>query len=510
MLISTLLTLAIASAGQQKIDPATLVGTWVAGGDSKLRTLTFGGDGKFHSVPKDKNSSEFLGTYTVSSDTITIEPHGVTATIKELGGDKLMLDTFGEFKRQRAGGMGRGPAIGGFRIGAPPAPSGKWAVVKSDKGDFTVEMPGPPNGRQSGGGGGFEENSISFQNRSMELIATAIEGPMEVPEGQMAKYLEVLRNRAVERYGKDLKVVSEKPARVGDLDGQEFVVALDRMGVGPMNISGRAFAKGKLSYVLLAIPAARGQDLGPDAQKFLASFTPAGAAGKAAKPAAKSAAKGAPKGVVPSAKAAPPAKKAEASAPNPWGTQVDPDSDVKVRKSDASLTMEIPAKAHLLAPERGVMNAPRVLAPVVGDFAVSVHLSGGFNPVAKSTVKGLSSRQAGGLIVWKDAKNYLVFQHRASLDDGNVVHQAVLEELVGGDKGVTNRQPASDGATFFRLEREGRKLTASFSEDGKEWKALKPVDAAWLDGEVKVGIVAVNTSPTALLARFDNYSLTEK
>ncbi len=496
MLASILLSVAIAQVGQQKFDPSLLVGTWEANAGSKVKTFTFGGDGKFHSVPKG-DGSEFDGTYQLSGDTITIDPHSFTVEIKELGGDKLVVDAAGdviEFRRKGAG-MARGATKGGgFRLGAAPGATGRWAVVKSDKGDFRVEMPGPPNGSGGGGFGGFQESSLSFQDSKMELAVTAIEGPMEVPEDQMAKYLAMLRNRAVERYGKDAKVVSEKPVRAGSLEGQEFVVSLDRMGVGEMNISGRVFARGKASYVLLAIPASKGQSLGPDAQRFLGSFALAGPAGKMASPAPRAPARNAGKGATPSLRKA-------------WGVEIDPDSDVKIRRSDASLTMEIPGTPHVLAPERDAMNAPRILEEARGNFVVSVQVSGAFRPATKSTVKGLSSRQAGGLILWKDDKNYLVFTRRASLDDGKIVNQAVLEELVGGSKGVTIRQPASDAATFLRLGREGKGITAAFSEDGKEWKSLKSVAAGWLDEAVQVGIVGVNTSPTGHSPRFDGYSL---
>ena len=119
-----------------------------------------------------------------------------------------------------------------------------------------------------------------------------------------------------------------------------------------------------------------------------------------------------------------------------WGRVVDPDGDVTFRPSGTTLAVKLPGSAHVLAPERGKMNAPRVVAPARGDFEATVRVAGAFRPVKGSTVKGLSSREAGGLILWKDAANYLVVQHRASIgDDGEVEHQVVLEELVGGREG---------------------------------------------------------------------------
>jgi hypothetical protein len=82
-----------------------------------------------------------------------------------------------------------------------------------------------------------------------------------------------------------------------------------------------------------------------------------------------------------------------------------------------------------------------------------------------------------------------VFQHRVTSADGNATHQSVLEELVAGSKGVTRRQVIPEGATSLRLERKRGRILAAFSKDDKEWKELKPVDTAWAEREVQVGVM---------------------
>ena len=67
-----------------------------------------------------------------------------------------------------------------------------------------------------------------------------------------------------------------------------------------------------------------------------------------------------------------------------------------------------------------------------------------FQPANPSTIKGLDSRVAAGLVLWKDKDNYLVFQRREQLnDEGKEIHQAVLEEIVGADarERPTGREP---------------------------------------------------------------------
>ena len=80
-----------------------------------------------------------------------------------------------------------------------------------------------------------------------------------------------------------------------------------------------------------------------------------------------------------------------------WGQAIDPDKDCKFQAEKGGLTIVVPGKDHDLGIERGVMNAPRVLRPVEGDFIVQVKVSGKFEPGDPDTdqraaFKGLSVR----------------------------------------------------------------------------------------------------------------------
>jgi regulation of enolase protein 1 (concanavalin A-like superfamily) len=289
----------------------------------------------------------------------------------------------------------------------------------------------------------------------------------------------------------------------GGLEGMEYELTIDRPSVGTVKGRARAFANGKGAYFLAAFSGAKDKDLPPDADRFLKSFV----LGSLSAP--PEVAKAEPRPRAAARKAG--VSKAELNPLEVWGVEVDPDSDVEIKATGRSLTMELPGTPHVLAPERNKMNAPRVVAPIRGDLAVVVRVDGAFRPSTESTVKGLSSRQAGGLILWKDSKNYLVFQHRTSVDDdGKMTNQAVLEELVAGAKGVTHRPAAPEGAIFLRLERKRGRITAAFSADGKDWKELKPVDTTWAEGEVQVGVIAVNTSTGSHKVTFEGYSLKAK
>jgi regulation of enolase protein 1 (concanavalin A-like superfamily) len=64
------------------------------------------------------------------------------------------------------------------------------------------------------------------------------------------------------------------------------------------------------------------------------------------------------------------------------------------------------------------------------------------------------------------------------------------------------------GKAFVRLKREGQKVTAGWSRDGKAWKDFDPQDVAW-GAKVKVGVVAENNLGVPVEVTFDQYSLTQ-
>jgi regulation of enolase protein 1 (concanavalin A-like superfamily) len=451
------------------------------------------------------------------------------------------------------------------RKGAAP-----WKVVRLLENKATVEMPGE-TAMTGGGNldaplRRFFCMSTNAEGAGVQYSSLIFQGENRLAASDEAKGLEVARERAVMNFGTNGKVVSDRPiqSRAGPV--REFELTIDRRPGVTVKARCRAYVDGNVIVVLMAVSKAKGQDLPSEAGRFLDSLAVKGRGGdvvaQAGPNGGQAIGNASGSGMIPVlklilgptktslllgaarlvgslpagpkppgamansrppetganmpkagvARANPPEAKpgpvaAKANALKAWGTEVDPDGDVVIQASGRSLAMQIPGSPHVLAPERNKMNAPRVLAPARGDFVVAVRVDGAFRPSRESTVKGLSSRQAGGLVVWKDPENYLVFQHRATSDDGKVTHQAVLEELVAGSKGVTLRQAIPEGATFLRLERKRGRITVAYSVNGKEWKDLKPVDTTWAEGEVQVGVVAVSTSTGPHPVMFDGYSL---
>ena len=515
MVNTSLLILALATPLQApkapaSIDPRTLIGVWeVTKGTQPPvgSTLELTGDGRFKATIKGQTFN-FGGEYRLEGDQLTLEPPGSAMTVKELTATTLRVagpSVTMEYRRlggaaaARAGAgttqipmPGAGPRAGGAQPGTAKAKGGpgRWPVVKTEKGDFTVEMPTAPFSSGSGHGDGFENQEKGAQTKTMDWIVVAYYSE-DAPDAERIKTMEGLGLKEVAKYGNNLKVLSETPAQMGGEPGREYHVTLERFDLGLTQARARTLVKGKAAYIVMALSREKDKDLPPETARFLDSFT----------------LKGSTKATSPKPSAAPSPTRAGNAPATAWGTVVDPDGDVIIRPSARSLTMEIPGTPHLLAPERGKMNAPRVVSPVAGDFVATVRVEGQFRPSRETTMKSLSPREAAGLLLWKDPANYLSVQHRASMDDGKLIHQVVLEELVSGSKGVTRRQPLPDGPVLLRLTRQGGKVTAFYSSDGREWKDLKPVDTTWAEGEARVGVVAVSTSTGAHPVKFEGYHL---
>src|SRR5690349_8072593 len=68
-----------------------------------------------------------------------------------------------------------------------------------------------------------------------------------------------------------------------------------------------------------------------------------------------------------------------------WGKRLDPDKDCRFDRFKERLIISIPKKDHDLAIEQDVMNAPRVLHDVEGDFSLQVRVQCTFRLSAEIT-----------------------------------------------------------------------------------------------------------------------------
>jgi hypothetical protein len=195
-----------------------------------------------------------------------------------------------------------------------------------------------------------------------------------------------------------------------------------------------------------------------------------------------------------------------------WDKPVDPDKDCKFTIDKDTLTIEVPGKNHGLAVEIGLMNAPRLLRDVEGDFVAQVRVDGTFQPSQSSTNRQRLPLLGVGLLLWKDEKTYVRLEHAALFKGGETKIYANWELRQDGKwvlAGAENVQPLEAKPTYLRLARQGDKLLPSVSQDGKEWKELNPLEVK-LPVKLKLGVSLSTSSTNAFTARFYHFQLRQK
>jgi regulation of enolase protein 1 (concanavalin A-like superfamily) len=195
-----------------------------------------------------------------------------------------------------------------------------------------------------------------------------------------------------------------------------------------------------------------------------------------------------------------------------WDKPIDPDHDCKFLAGKNTLTVELPAKDHDLGAERGVMNAPRLLRDVAGDFTAQVRVGGDFSPVGPSTAAGHVPFVGAGLVVMVDDRTYLRLERAAAVYNGadKASPYVNLEWRVDGKIAplVGTRPPiAEDKPTYLRLQRGNGQLLASVSQDGQKWSALPSLGLP-LPSTVKVGLAAGTSSSAPFRPLYDAFQLT--
>ncbi len=198
-----------------------------------------------------------------------------------------------------------------------------------------------------------------------------------------------------------------------------------------------------------------------------------------------------------------------------WGRLVNPDGDCRAYLHPQSLLLHVPGgtRAHDLAPDIKLVNAPRVLQAVQGDFTLQVRVDGRFSPGIESTAGGRTAYNGAGLV--------------AVLDDHNVVTlaRAVLQRPGGKPEPYANFEiringklerfgQTSDHAlplnkpVHLRLERRGRQFLAAASLNGSDWHTLAPKQQPneW-SKNLQVGVIAISTSKEEFNPRFDRLQL---
>jgi hypothetical protein len=198
-----------------------------------------------------------------------------------------------------------------------------------------------------------------------------------------------------------------------------------------------------------------------------------------------------------------------------WDPAVDPDKDCKFVKTKEKLTIELPGTAHDLGVTGKLMNAPRLLRDVRGDFRVDVRISGDWALSKESTVPKAAVYAGGALLIMvgDDAKEILRMEFARTAKDklglyagfhyidenGKYGGLHAMIPLVGGGKQL-----------YLRCECQSNIIKCYYSADGRKWISWNPGMRYNVPktAKPKVGLMAFSTSKNRSKVYFDQFNLT--
>jgi hypothetical protein len=157
-----------------------------------------------------------------------------------------------------------------------------------------------------------------------------------------------------------------------------------------------------------------------------------------------------------------------------------------------------------------VDNAPRALREVDGDFTAVVRVTIPIPDKDKLPEDRGWPYCSGGLVARESDEGYFVVRLCGGGVNGHReatwgYHRSAKEQVI-----KVKNLGAPAGKAFVRLRREGNKVAAGWSRDGKEWKDFDrdPQDVTW-GAKVKVGVVAESNLGVPVEITFDQYTLSQ-
>ena len=367
---------------------------------------------------------------------------------------------------------------------APP-----WETVISKEGNFLIDMPIKPDFHEtksrSGPGGKVGVIVIGCGTESAGYLIKKIEYPTPIAAGAAQSILDEVRDEIARDYVG--KVLTQKQVRLEGRVGRDFLIRGQKPGQPVETIRVRMYLEGRAIYAMLVV-AAPNRDLPDDVGRFFGSFEFGTKKERVAKP----------------------ARELEGKPVEGWGLAIDPFGDSQFRGDGKALTLDVIGvhKDEKAAGDES-LKTPRVLREVEGNFVMTVKVAGDFKPEGNSTAAKYVPYNGAGLLAWSDGDNFIRFERAAMKKGGKIVNYANLEEWEGGGRGASYSGPMPAGTVHLRLIRDGGKIVASVSPDGKNWGNLRPIDVQW-PAKAKVGIVAVNSNTEPLSARFEELTVNGK
>jgi hypothetical protein len=163
-----------------------------------------------------------------------------------------------------------------------------------------------------------------------------------------------------------------------------------------------------------------------------------------------------------------------------YGTTHDPDKGAEFRCAGNTLIVTTPLEPRLLAPAKGVLNAPRVWREVRGAFTATVRVSFPIRSAVPARHEdAVASRAGGGLVVWFDDANFLTLTREERESDGRPGEYFRSECSHNGSRGGYADFAKPQRSGYLRVLRWEKGLKCSYGPDGKTWTALGSYPCEW-------------------------------
>jgi len=192
-----------------------------------------------------------------------------------------------------------------------------------------------------------------------------------------------------------------------------------------------------------------------------------------------------------------------------WGTLVDPAGGATAVENNGAVELRVPGVYRDLWPE-GSVNAPRMLQPIKGDFAIQVKITSPVNVTGlKLAPDGPANARfpyrAAVLMIWHDANNFVRLERASSVSKPHRWGYQTIEQGKVGVFHVGIVRP--DAASYLRLRRKQGAISAWYRQDGdREWTMME-VHRLDLPDEVQVGVSLVNTTSDPFTVRFEDFTV---
>ena len=263
-------------------------------------------------------------------------------------------------------------------------------------------MPGKPTINQTrarkGAGGNVKTVLVGCKTDSGAYFAYKVILPTSIVKGTEDEELDAERDAMAKEWKG--KVIAEKKIRAGDKVGRDFTIrGKPEKGAGTLTVRVREYLSGN-SIFLVAVISIPNRELPEDTGRFLGSL----ALGEAKVRAQGTPAVEQPKGV---------------DIPG-WGTAFDPVKDAEIVGEKNRLRINVTGSRHQLAVAQQILNAPRVMREVEGDFVLTVKVVGDFKPGGKSTNPKSVPFNGAGIIVFSDTDNFIRVERAAVSRGGKV------------------------------------------------------------------------------------------